>query len=105
MHISRGEWNKDLDEVMVKLEALHNTEKKYYEEGVRIIETLKNAFSLYLQQTPSEKRKMLNYLLSNCTLEGEKVSYDYNLPFSYFVNFSKSNKKYACRDSNAGPSA
>ena len=90
---------------MVKLEALHNTEKKYYEEGVRIIETLKNAFSLYLQQTPSEKRKMLNYLLSNCTLEDEKVSYNYNLHFSYFVNFSKSNKKYACRDSNAGPSA
>ena len=41
MHISRGEWNKDLDEVMIKLEALHNTEKKYYEEGVRILETLK----------------------------------------------------------------
>ena len=26
---------------MVKLEALHNTEKKYYEEGIRILETLK----------------------------------------------------------------
>ena len=48
---------------------------------------------------------MLDYLISNVTLEGEKVSYDYNLPFSYFVNFSKSNKKYARRDSNARPSA
>ena len=100
-----NKWKQDLEDVMVKLEALHNTEKKYYEEGVRIIETLKNAFSLYLQQTPSEKRKMLNYLLSNCTLEDEKVSYDYNLPFSYFVNFDSCRKKYACRDSNAGPSA
>ena len=97
----RTQWNKDLDEVMIKLDALHNTEKKYYEEGVRIIETLKNAYSLYLQQTPSEKRKMLNYLLSNCKLEDKKVSYDYNLPFSYFINFDSCRKKYPGCDSNA----
>lgn len=95
-----SKWNKDLEEVMIKLEALHNTEKKYYDEGSRILETLKNAYSLYLQQPPSEKRKMLNYLLSNCTLEGEKVSYDYNLPFSYFVNFDSCRKKYPGCDSN-----
>lgn len=69
---------------MIKLEALHNTEKKFYEEGVRIIETLKNAYWLYQRQSNSEKRKMLDYLLSNVTLEGEKVSYDYNLPFLIF---------------------
>ena len=101
----RAQWNKDLDEIMIKLEALHNAEKKYYEEGVRIIETLKNAYILYKQQTPTEQRKLLNYLLSNCKLEGRKVSYDYNLPFSYFINFDSCRKKYACRDSNAGPSA
>ena len=36
-----NKWKQDLEDVMVKLEALHNTEKKYYEEGVRILETLK----------------------------------------------------------------
>ena len=101
----RAQWNKDLDEIMIKLEALHNAEKKYYEEGVRIIETLKNAYTLYKQQTPTEQRKLLNYLLSNCKLEGRKVSYDYNLPFSYFINFDSCRKKYAWRDSNARPSA
>lgn len=40
----RIKWTHDLDEVMIKLEALHNTEKKFYEEGVRIIETLKNVY-------------------------------------------------------------
>ena len=73
----------------------------FYDEGVKILETLKNAYSLYIRQTPSEKRKMLNYLLSNCTLEDEKVSYDYNLPFSYFVNFDSCRKKYPGCDSNA----
>ena len=101
----RLKWTQDLDEIMIKLEALHHAEKKYYDEGVRIVETLKNAYTLYLQQPSSEKRKMLNYLLSNCVLKGRRVSYDYNLPFSYFVNFDVCRKKYACRDSNAGPSA
>ena len=97
----RVQWNKDLDEIMIKLEALHHAEQKYYEEGVRIIETLKNAYILYKQQSPIEQRKLLNYLLSNCTLEGRKVSYDYNLPFSYFVNFDSCRKKYPGCDSNA----
>ncbi|MCD8378386.1 MAG: recombinase family protein [Candidatus Gastranaerophilales bacterium] len=94
-------WNKDLDEIMIKLEALHHAEQKYYEEGVRIIETLKHAYILYKQQSPIEQRKLLNYLLSNCKLEGKKVSYDYNLPFLYFVNFDSCRKKYPGCDSNA----
>lgn len=97
----RLQWNKDLDEIMIKLEALHHAEQKYYDEGVRIIETLKNAYILYKQQSPQEQRKLLNYLLSNCTLEGRKVSYDYNLPFSYFINFDSCRKKYPRCDSNA----
>lgn len=97
----RLKWTQDLDEIMIKLEALHHAEKKYYDEGVRIVETLKNAYTLYLQQPNSEKRKMLNYLLSNCVLKGRKVSYNYNLPFSYFVNFDVCRKKYPGCDSNA----
>ena len=64
------------------------------------IETLKNAYILYKQQAPAEQRKLLNYLLSNCKLEGRKVSYDYNLPFSYFINFDSCRKKYPGLDSN-----
>lgn len=33
----------------------------------------------------------------------ENVSYDYNLPFSYFVNFDSCRKKYQGRDSNSRP--
>ena len=84
-----------LEDINIKLDALRIATQKYYDEGVKIIETLKNAYWLYKQQPNEEKRKFLNYLLSNCTLEGEKVSYNYNLPFSYFVNFDSCRKKYA----------
>lgn len=35
-----------------------------------------------------------NDLLSNCVLKGRKVSYDYSLPFSHFVNFDTYRKKF-----------
>ena len=93
-------WNDELEEINIKLEALRIANKKHYEEGVRIIETLKNVYKLYQQQSPIEKRKLLNYLLSNCTIDGKKVSYDYNLPFSYFINFASCKEKYPGLDSN-----
>ena len=77
--------------------------KKYYEEGVRILELLKNAYSLYSKQNNNDKRKMLKYVLSNCTINNKKVSYDYNLPFSYFINFASCNKKLPRLDSNQQP--
>ena len=30
-------WTHDQKEILTKLEALHNTEKKFYEEGIRIL--------------------------------------------------------------------
>lgn len=94
-------WSDELSELENKLHAHNVADKKYYDEGVRIIETLKNAYGLYSKQTVAEKRKMLNYLLSNCKLSNKKVSYDYNLPFAYFVNFDSCQEKYLGCDSNA----
>ena len=37
---------------------------------------------------------MLKFLVSHCTLNDKKVSYDYNLPFAYFVNFDFCQEKY-----------
>lgn len=39
--------------IIITYDALDNTEKKSYEEGVRIIEMLKNAYWLYQRQSNS----------------------------------------------------
>ena len=98
-------WKDELEEINNKIKSYNTADAKYYEEGIKIIELLKNAYSLYSKQNNSEKRKMLKYVLSNCTINNKKVSYDYNLPFAYFVNFDSCQEKYARRDSNARPSA
>lgn len=97
----KQEWTNQLEEIENLLQAFHNADKKYYDEGVQILELLKDAYNKYLKQTNHEKRKMLKYLLSNWTINNKKVSYDYNLPFAYFVNFDSCQEKYPGSDSNA----
>ncbi|MDD3593347.1 MAG: hypothetical protein PHX18_01840 [Candidatus Gastranaerophilales bacterium] len=83
------------------MQAFHNADKKYYDEGVKILEFLKNAYGKYLSQNNKEKGRMLKFLLSNCTIKDKKVSYDYTLPFAYFVNFDSCQEKYLVCDSPA----
>jgi site-specific DNA recombinase len=64
----------------------------YVESGIRILELAKNASQLYFQQEPLEKRRILNFLLSNCSLKDGKVDYHYNPPFDLIalgVSFEK----------------
>ncbi len=96
----KREWEEELENTENLIQAHNAADKKYYDEGVRLLELLKDAYGLYSRQDGSEKRRMLNYLLSNCTLIDKKVSYDYNLPFAYFVNFASCKEKYPGLDSN-----
>jgi site-specific DNA recombinase len=53
----------------------------YVESGVRILELATNAYQLYSQQTALEQRRIVNTLLSNCTIMDGKLDYTYNKPF------------------------
>jgi site-specific DNA recombinase len=43
------------------------------DEGVQLLELARNAQKLFEQQEPREKRRMLNFVLSNCTWENGEV--------------------------------
>jgi len=44
------------------------------DEGVQILELARNAQPLFQSQEPREKRRLLNFVLSNCTWEDGKVA-------------------------------
>jgi hypothetical protein len=46
----------------------------YLDEGVRILELAQKAYSLYVGRDAFEQRKMLDLMVSNCTLQGGKVT-------------------------------
>ena len=51
------------------------------DEGVQILELARNAQKLFEQQEPREKRRLLNFLLSNCSWEDGEVVATFRQPF------------------------
>ena len=51
------------------------------DEGVQILELARNAQRLFAQQPPREKRRLLNFLLSNCSWEDGEVVATFRQPF------------------------
>lgn len=51
------------------------------DEGVQILELASNAQKLFESQEPRQKRRLLNFLLSNCSWEGGEVVATFQQPF------------------------
>ena len=51
------------------------------DEGVQILELARNAQRLFAQQEPREKRRLLNFLLSNCSWKNGEVIATLRQPF------------------------
>jgi hypothetical protein len=53
----------------------------YLATGARILELAQKAYPIYVAQDPFEQRKILDLLLSNCSLVGGKLQYEFVKPF------------------------
>ena len=51
------------------------------DEGVQILELAGNAQRLFGRQEPRQKRRLLNFLLSNCTWEDGEIVATFREPF------------------------
>jgi len=67
--------------IMRDLEAHQTANRSYIEEGVQLLELAHRAPVLFESQPPAEKRKLLNFVLSNCTWKGGELSAKYRQPF------------------------
>jgi hypothetical protein len=48
---------------------------------MKILKLANNAYSQYVKQNSSEKQKLLNYVLLNCSLKDGKLTPTYRQPF------------------------
>ena len=51
------------------------------DEGIHILELARNAQKLFEQQQPREKRRLLNFVLSNCSWGDGEVVATFRQPF------------------------
>ena len=62
--------------------AAHQTaNRSYIEEGVQLLELAHRAHALFESQPSAEKRKLLDFVLSNCPWKGGELTAKYRQPF------------------------
>jgi DNA invertase Pin-like site-specific DNA recombinase len=80
--------------------ANEELDDKYLVTADRIFELAKQARTLWNQRTPSERRQLLELVVSNPRLEGSSVRFEMKKPFAILGEMTKGPDWRARRDSN-----
>jgi site-specific DNA recombinase len=62
-----ADWRTEQERLLRTIEDHHAANRTYLDDGVRLLELAQRGYSLFKKQEPREKRRLLNFLLSNCT--------------------------------------
>jgi site-specific DNA recombinase len=74
-------WREQQNHCQREIERHQNADKSYKDEGVALLDLARNAQRLFAKQEPREKRRLLNFVLSNCTWEDGEVVASFRQPF------------------------
>ena len=69
------------DRLIQQIQGHQSADRKYYEDGFKLLELAAKAHQLYKTQPPEQKNKLLKILLSNCTLQDGTLRPVYKKPF------------------------
>ena len=81
-----SEWRSEQDRLLRSIEEHQGANQTYLEEGVRLLELAQRAHSLFQKQEPREKRRLLNFLLSNCSWKGGGLTAVFRQPFDMLID-------------------
>jgi len=76
------QWNKEQEEILKQIEKHQKANMNYYEQGIIILELSQKLYSSWKKHKNEGKRKILDLLLSNCTLNAGKLYPTYRRPFN-----------------------
>src|SRR5215472_11375894 len=76
-----NQWRDEQNRCLREIERHQAADQSYMDEGVQLLELARNAQRLFANQEAREKRRMLNFLLSNCTWEDGNVVATFRQPF------------------------
>jgi len=80
-----AEWQADQDRILDQIRVHQRADRRYYEDGFKLLELASRAYDLYAKQPAEQKNRFLKVLLSNCTLESGTVRPVYRKPFDLFA--------------------
>ena len=75
------DWRAQQAEILRKIEQHQNANCSYLEEGVRLLELGQKSVKLYEKQEMKEKRRILDFVFSNCLWKDGTLVPNYRKPF------------------------
>jgi site-specific DNA recombinase len=84
-----AEWRAEQGRLMRAIENHQAADQTYLEEGIRLLELGRRAHELFQKQEPREKRRLLDFVLSNCTWKGGELQATSRQPFDLIIASTK----------------
>ena len=75
------EWRADQERIQQAIADHQGADQSYMEEGVMLLELANRAVDLFEKQLPREKRRLLDFVLTNCTWANGKLTVEFRQPF------------------------
>jgi hypothetical protein len=81
-----GEFRSQQCRLMRDMEAHRAANRNYIEDGIKLLELAQRAHQEFESQPAIEKRKLLDFVLSNCRWKGGRLEAEYRQPFDLIAS-------------------
>ena len=98
----RGHWCAEQAVCSAAIERHQSADDAYLVDDVRLLELAQNARKLFEMQESREKRRLLDYIVSNCSWANGRLSVELKQPFDLIAEVVK---KAASVETKSGPEA
>lgn len=76
-----GEWRAEQARIRRSIEEHEGANQNYLDEGVMLLEVVQRAPELFEKQPARGKRRLLDFVLSNCSWKDGQLTATYRQPF------------------------
>jgi site-specific DNA recombinase len=80
------------DRILRTIGQHQSANQVYFDEGLALLDADARARQLFERQEPAEQRKLLNYLVSNCSWRDGQLSVEYRQPFNIIARMALETK-------------
>lgn len=84
----QAEWRDEQNRLMDSIAEHQQANESYISEGVMLLELANRASELFAKQPASEKRRLLDFVLSNCTWKGGELTPNFRQPFDMIADMA-----------------
>ena len=97
------EYKENQAELNEEMQRYTDADENYYITANIVLNLAKKAYEIFQSSEVEEKRQLLNFLLQNLQLKGEKLMFKMKTPFDTVFQASKYSTLLRGQDSNLQP--